>query len=183
VLVDLKEQYKKQQLAEVEEDLDIVISTNKTYNQLKKDALKKHIDIDERMLEIFHVMESRVQYLYDKAQKYPEANDKADYILIQYFGKFLDFIKEIRKSKGEPDQIIQHNVTVQAIDHQAAIIQQAIQEAVSELDLETASIVMEKIVSKIEKLKYKESIKLLDEKDEKNIEMLEGTFLLQKKGE
>lgn len=176
VLADLKEKYKEQQLAEIEEDLDIVVNKNKTYNQLKKDALKKHINVEDRMLEIFNVMEGRVEHLYNQAIKNPNSY-KGDYVLIQYFGKFLDYIKEIRKARGEPDQIVQHNVTIKAMDYQAAIIQQAIQEAVSELDLEIASIVMEKIVSKIEKLKYKENNVLFNEKEENQVAMLESTLL------
>jgi len=182
VLTDLKEKYKEQQLAEVEEELNIVVNKNKTYNQLKKDALKKHIDVEERMLEIFNVMEGRVEHLYNQAIQNPN-NYKGDYVLIQYFGKFLDYIKEIRKSRGEPDQIIQHNVTVQAMDHQAAIIQQAIQEAIAELDLETGSVVMEKIISKIEKLKYKESNIILNDKEENQVAMLESKFLKSKDDE
>jgi len=182
VLEDLKEKYKEQQLAEVEDDLDIIVRKNKTYNDLKKEAVKKHVDLGERMYGILNAMDSRVQHLYDMVQLNPN-NYKPDYVLLQYFDRMLHVIQDIRKMQGEPDQIIQHNVTVQAIDQQAAVFQQAIQEAVSELDLDVASIVMEKIVSKMEKLKYKESVKLLDDKSEKEIEMLEGKLLPIKKDE
>jgi hypothetical protein len=179
VLEDLKQKYKENQLAEIEEDLDIVVKKNKTYKELKKEALKKHVNLEERMFELVNVMDNRVQHLYDNAINNP-SNLKTDEALIKYFAQLLSYMKEIRKAQGEPDQIIQHNVAIQTIDQQASIIQQAIQEAVSELDLETASIVMEKIVSKVEKLQYKENMQILGDKEEKNIEMIEASLLPKK---
>lgn len=179
VLEDLKQKYKEQQGWEEYEDTEAIVKKNKTYNHLKKEALKKHIDVEDRMFEMLNVMDSRIEHLYSMVLKNPN-NYKPDYVLLQYFGKILDFIKEIRRANGQPDQIIQHNVTVQAIDQQAAIMQQAIQEAISELDLETGSIVMEKIVSKIEKLKYKETATIFDDKQEKKIDLLEAEFLQEK---
>ena len=72
--------------------------------------------------------------------------------MIQWMNTLLKIVEEIRKVEGAPDQVIQHNVTVQAIDEQAAVFQQAIQKTLGELDLHTASILIDKLNNNIEKL-------------------------------
>jgi len=56
-----------------------------------------------------------------------------------------DLVIEIRKAEGAPDQVIQHNVTVQAIDEQANIIHQAIFKTLMKMDFSFASVFIDQL--------------------------------------
>ena len=75
--------------------------------------------------------------------------------------KLLKFVQEIKKLQGAPDQIIQHNVAIQAVEDESAIIQQAIINTFSKLEIELASRLMDDFQNNIKELREAKSNNLV----------------------
>lgn len=171
VLEDLKEQSRIEKVQDERAKLIKLVDKNSTYKKKKEEVLNKQIDLKEKLNGLLNAVEARFEQIYNLIQEAPEYY-KPDFVLLQYIDKILHLVQDIRKIEGAPDQIIQHNITIQTIEKQTAIFQEAIYEALSELDLEVASLVIEKISSKLEKLKFEEQKVLFTNKDEELINKL-----------
>jgi hypothetical protein len=163
-----------------QEELDTAlvkaVKRNKTYEEKLTEFVEEQIDWRKKLLQFLNVVETRFSQLYDKTQNNPD-NYKPDYVMIQWMNTILKMVEDIRKVEGAPDQVIQHNVTVQAIDDQAAVFQQAIQKTIAELDLNTASILIDKLNANIEKLKHDKASILYSEKDRNKITTLAAKLI------
>lgn len=176
ILEDIQYKLKDQQQEELDAKITNIVKKNKTYEEKLTEFVDDQIDWKKKLLSLLNVVETRFAQLFDKTQNSPD-NYKPDYVMIQWMEKILKIIEDIRKVEGAPDQVIQHNVTVQAIDEQAAIFQQAIQKTIAELDLNTASILIDKLNNNIEKLKHEKSDIFYSEKDKKKIETIAARIL------
>ena len=141
---------------------------NKTYQEKMKENIPDKIDWEKKLAQFLNVVEARFSNIFDISQDNPN-NYKPDRILIEWMRMMLDIVKEIRRAQGSPDKIVHHNVAIQVVDQQVAIIQQAVIRAFEGLDLETSSKCIEKFNSEMEQLKS-ESTAYSD----KNISKLEA---------
>lgn len=176
ILEDIKFKLKDQAKEELETKIIDTIKRNKTYEEKLTELVEDQIDWRKRLLQFLNVIETRFAQLYDKTQSNPD-NYKPDYVMIQWMTTILKMVEDIRKVEGAPDQVIQHNVTVQAIDDQAAVFQQAIQKTIAELDLNTASILIDKLNANIEKLKHNKAALIYSDKDRNKITALAAKIL------
>ncbi len=177
VLQDLKNKIREQETEEMDDELTHVVKRNKTYNKKLTEIVDTQIDWRNKLIGFLNVVEARCEYLYnDITQNNPDSYKK-DRLLLEYVEKMLHMVQEIRKIEGAPDQIVQHNVTVQAIDQHSTAFQMAIQETVAELDTQIASMLMEKITSKLEKMTVKDENLLYSQADMDKIETIEANLL------
>ncbi len=145
---DIRQKVNEQRKEEISEDLKGAIKKNKTYAEKMEEFVDTQIDLKKKIYQFMNVMETRFGQLYDMTQNNP-TNMKPDRYMIEYTSKMLEMIREIKKIEGAPDQVIQHNIAIQAIDQQVYIFQEAITQALQELPLEIASQVMDKINAKL----------------------------------
>jgi hypothetical protein len=176
---DIQLKLKDQQQEELDKKLTNIVRRNKTYEEKLEEFVDDQIDWKKRLLGFLNVVETRFAQLFDKTQNNPD-NYKPDYVMIQWMTQILKIIEDIRRVEGAPDHVVQHNVTVQAIDEQASIFQQAIQKTIGELDLNTASLLIDKLNNNIEALKHarnSENSMFYSEKDKKKIETITARIL------
>ncbi len=151
-LGDIRAQAQEAKQEEARTDLVKEVKKNKTYKEKLEEVVDQQIDWRYKLMQLLNVIETRFGQLFDKTQDNPESW-KPDYIMISWMQTILEMIKEIRKVEGAPDQIIQHNVTVQTIEEQSALLQEALRQTLAEIDLETSLLLMEKISDNLTKLK------------------------------
>jgi hypothetical protein len=175
VLNDIRATIKEQQLVELNEGFDKSIKRNKKYQERLNEVVDMQVDWKKKLLGIMNAIEGRFEQLYDKNQDGP-GDLRIDNVLLRYVREVITIVQEIRKIEGAPDQIVQHNVTIQAIDQHAIIFQEAIKEAISELDIQTGSMIMDKIVTKVEALKVRD-VTLRTEKDIQKINLMTAKIL------
>jgi len=72
--------------------------------------------------------------------------------MVETLGGLLDKYYKWRESRT-PDQIIQHNVTLQVVDQHISVFHDVIKEVLSQMDLETSMYFMEVFNEKMSKLK------------------------------
>lgn len=149
---DLKDKLYEQKQEEIEQPYISKTKRNKTYNEKIKENIPDKIDWEKKLAQLLNAVEARFASLYDMAQDNPN-NYKPDRIMIEWMRGMLDIIKEIRRAQGSPDKIIHHDIAIQVVDQQVAIIQQAVMRSWDGLDLETQSRCIEKFNAEMEKLK------------------------------
>jgi len=168
ILDDLRSQIKQEERHEMTKSL---VTTNKKYQEKIAEIVDNQIDWTTRLNQFLNVAETRFGQLFDITQDNP-GNLKPDRSMIEWLRNMLEIIREIRKVQGAPDQVIQHNVTVQAIDEQAAVIQQAFINTISECDIELASKLIDRFHNHLNALKNKQDEPSLLYQD-KNIDKIE----------
>lgn len=152
VLEDIKNTIVKVEQEEINTNLREIIKKNKTYEEKLQEVVDTQIDYKVKLHQLMNVMETRFGQLFDLTQNDPR-NMKPDKAMSEWAKNMLEVIREIRKIDGAPDQVIHHNVTVQAIDEQVSIFQQAFINTVSKYDIELASKIIDDFNNNIKILK------------------------------
>ncbi len=125
---------------------------NKTYRQRLNELADNEIDIKRVISEIVFLIRERIEQYFDKIQDNPESL-KGDYGLIKWFEVLLNAVEKFDKIvNNAPDQVIQHNITMQAVDQHTAIFQDVIREVLAEMDPEAAFLFIEKMRAKMEEI-------------------------------
>ena len=151
VLNDIKTMMSSANEEDAKQKLGKLTIKNKTYKEKINEAIDTEIDWRLKLIQLMNVVENRFAQLYDKTQLNPDGF-KADYVMIQWMNTILEIVEKIRKVEGAPDQIIQHNVTVQKVEEHSALIQEALRKTFAEVDLETSLVLMEKFAENFEML-------------------------------
>lgn len=147
----------KQALATgTQNELELAVKSNPLY----KDALVKiasnELDIESIMGRMVINVETRLSQIFDMVQEDPRnINTKVERLMndmVETMGGLLDKYYKWREAKT-PDQIIQHNVTLQVVDQHISVFHDVIKEVLSQMDLETSMYFMEVFNDKMSKLK------------------------------
>ena len=144
ILEDLKTKIQEQQHEEMNEHIKQVVKKNKTYSEKLEEIVDTQIDWKKRLNQYLNIVETRFAALFDMAQENPKSL-KPDRAMIDWMRNMLEMVREIRKVEGAPDQIIQHNVAITAVDEKVSILQQAVIMTLSELPIQTSSYLIDKL--------------------------------------
>jgi hypothetical protein len=135
------------------ENLQLSIENNKSYRKRIEELAGKEVDIKRMVAGAVVALEQRVEQIYDLIQEDPR-NMKMDRALIDYFNTLSMMMEKCNKIVNEaPDQVIQHNVTVQVLDQHIGVFIDALRETLSEFDYETSLKIMDRFNDKLTKLK------------------------------
>lgn len=138
-----------------ENDLLLSLQNNSIYKSKMIELASKEIDIKKMLANMIVAMETRVSQIFDSIQEDPRnINTRNDRILKEWFDTLGANLERFNKIVlGAPDQVVQHNITVQHIDQHIQIFQEAIRETLAEMDIETSLRFMEIFSNKISKLR------------------------------
>jgi hypothetical protein len=136
---------------------------NKTYRERLNELADTEIDIKRVITEIVFLIRERIEQYFDRMQENPN-NLKPDYGLIRWFEVLLNAVEKFDKIiNNAPDQIIQHNVTMQAVSNHTALFQDVIREVLAEMDPEASFLFMERLRERMELLEPLEEMKPLSQ--------------------
>ncbi len=152
----------KQNQLNPEQELELSVRNNKTYKEKMIELAGKEVDIKTMITNMIVAIETRASQVFDAIQDDPR-NMRTDRVLIEWFDLLGNILEKYHKLvNGAPDQIIQHNVTLQAVDQHVNVFYDAIRETLSQMDIETSLYFIEIFNEKISKLKS------INEKDYSN---------------
>ncbi len=135
------------------------ILKNKTYKERLHEFVDKEIDVKKTINNTVYLIQSRLEQVFDSIQDNP-SEMKNDQVLLKLFDTFMNSLERYDKIvNNRPDTIIQQNITVQQIDSQVVIFQECLREVLEEMDPQFASLFMEKLSDKMQKLKAPEQEK------------------------
>lgn len=163
VLEDIQHQIQKTAENDVKDELVKEVKKNKTYREKLNEVVDQQIDWRYKLLQLMNIIETRIEQIFDRTQENPD-NCKPDYVLIQWMEKLIQMIELVRKVEGAPDQVIQQTTTVQIVEEQSALLQEALRQTLAEIDLETSLLLMEKISDNLSKLKMAKETDLANER-------------------
>jgi hypothetical protein len=142
-----------------EEQLELSVKNNPTYRSKMLELAGKEIDIRQMAAQLCVAIETRMAQVFDEIQEDPRnINTKVDRLLIDYAEVFGNILEKYYKFTEAPSdaQFVQNNVTLQFMDQHILVFQEAIREVLSEMDLESSMLFMERLSEKMAKLKAPE---------------------------
>ena len=136
-----------------EEQLSLAIKNNKAYKNKIMELASQEVDIKRMITNMIVAIETRASQVFDHIQEDP-VNFKRDRILIEWFDTLGNILEKYHKIViAPPEQIVQHNVTLQVVDKHISVFHDVIKEVLSQMDLETSLYFMEIFNQKMNKLK------------------------------
>lgn len=138
-----------------EEQLELAVKNNSTYKSKMLELAGKEIDVRQMVAHLCIAIETRLGQVFDEIQEDPRnINTKIDRVLIEY-GELLGGLLEkyYKFTENPADMVIQHNVTLQAVDQHISVFHDVIRDVLSQLDLESSMLFMELFQAKMAKLK------------------------------
>jgi len=143
---------KKGQSSKLNKKLAESLVNNKTYAERLQEIAEEEINLKKIMANNILIMQDRAIQVFDTIQENPKGY-KADYALIKWFDTLFNAMEKYDKhANNAPDQIIQHNITVQTVEQHTAILQEAIRETLAEMDVVYSMSFMDKLGKKLEEL-------------------------------
>ncbi|HLG27267.1 MAG TPA: hypothetical protein VI423_05735 [Paenisporosarcina sp.] len=131
---------------------------NKTYQDRLLELANAEVDLKRMVTELVLTCKARMEQVFDKIQENP-TNTKGDYVLLKYFEVLFIAMEKFDKIvNNAPDQVIQHNVTMHAMEQHTTIFVEAIRETLAQIDSESALLFMEIFTEKLAKLKAPQNI-------------------------
>jgi len=141
-----------------EKKISAALKNNKTYQERMIEAANTEIDIKGMFKTVYVLLNARIEQYFDKVQLSPE-NLRPDYGLLKYFEMMLNYCEKFDKVVNKnPDQIIQHNVTVQVMDQYVTVMQDSIRQTLAEIDSDSANLFLERFNENLSKLQLPESM-------------------------
>jgi hypothetical protein len=137
------------------DQLELAVKSNPTYKSKMLELAGKEIDVRQMVAQLCLAIETRLGQVFDEIQEDPRnINTKIDRVLIEY-GELLGGLLEkyYKFTENPADLVIQHNVTLQAVDQHISVFHDVIRDVLSQLDLESSMLFMEIFQEKMAKLK------------------------------
>jgi len=141
------------------DDLDLAVKASPAYKDALAKALNQEIDLKKTISGLCIAIEARLGQIYDIIQEEAaydprNINFKLDRTLIQYVEVFSPLLEKANKIINEaPDQVVQHNITVQHIDQHIGVFYEAIRQTLAQMDMESSMVFMELFNEKLNALK------------------------------
>lgn len=137
-----------------ESSLELSIQENSAYKSLVIETVGKELDIKQKLNNMCSVVETRFSQIFDSLQEDPRnMNTRVDRVLVEYVNAFSSLLEKAYKIiNNGPDQVIQHNITVQHIDQHIAVFYEVIKKVLAQMDLESSMYFMELFNEEINKI-------------------------------
>jgi hypothetical protein len=154
----LKEDFDKTKNAlatNAEDQLMLSVQNNPTYKNKMIELASQEIDIKKMLANMIIAIETRAAQIFDSIQEDPRnINSRNDRVLREWFDTLGANLERFHKLvNGAPDQIIQHNITLQAVDQHISVFHDVIRDVLSKMDLESSMYFMELFNERMSKLK------------------------------
>ncbi len=146
----------KQALAtSTEQQLELAVQNSSAYKSKMLELAGKELDVRSMVAHLCVAVETRLGQVFDEIQEDPRnINTKIDRVLIDYAEMLGGLLEKYYKfTEGSADLVIQHNVTLQAVDQHISVFHDVIREILSHLDLESSMLFMELFNEKMSQLK------------------------------
>lgn len=144
-----------------------------SYKEKVKEAIDLQIDIREQLAKISLIIESRMEDLFDSAQR-GEATTNQERNLQGYMNTYISTIEKWAKYIDKISETkVETNINVTVIEDQMAIIREALREVIMEMDSRLAEKFLEKLNKRINELSYNSKAPKFD-KIHADVKMLEA---------
>lgn len=136
-----------------QEELPKSLLNNKSYRERLEKIADDELNIKDMLKGLINACHQRAEQIFDLIQADGPDNFKGDRVLISYFTELFNMVEKFEKIvNNAPDQIIQHNITLQAVENNTNAILEAVRKTLLKLDKETSFLFMDLFYEEINKL-------------------------------
>lgn len=142
-------------VAGTEENLELAIKDSSAYKSAMIQMANKEVDIKKMITNLCITIETRLAQIFDSIQEDPRNIDtKIDRVFLEYVDRLGVALERYYKIVEQgPDQVIHHNITLQAVDQHVAVFHDVIKDVLAQMDHESAMYFMEVFRTKMAKIK------------------------------
>ena len=136
------------------DDLELSIKGSLKYKDLVLQTVGKELDLKQSVQMLITMVETRVAQYFDSLQEDPsDMNTRVDRVFIEYINALQALLERAHKIVNNgPDQVIQHNITVQHMDQHVSVFYEVIKKVLSQMDLESSMYFMQLFQEEIGKI-------------------------------
>lgn len=135
-----------------DKELSYTLTNIKPYRERMEELADKQLNSLTTIEKNMGIILTRFEQMYDMIQNDP-TNAKFDNTFIKYMNLIKDGMETIERMKlNSVDNLAQHNFTVQAMQDNINVIQDAVRETLAEMDTNLSSIFMDKLYNKLNNL-------------------------------
>ena len=122
----------------IDDKLDKQISKSllntKEWAERLAEVTDEEIDFKKKWKQLILVLEARLEQVFDKVQENP-GSTKSDYVMGKYVELWMQALEKADKLLNDrPDMRIEHSYTIQMVEQQAVVFQEAIRNVLARLD-------------------------------------------------
>lgn len=166
VLEDIK--YKRQEivLQQEKEETNRLINKSKSYRDKIEEIANTELDVTRRILELDHIVETRIEYYYNILQN--GGSFKDDKMFLEYINTMRSLMQDWKKYiEGFTDQRIENNnINITIVNQQVNILKSAILETLEGIDPSHTTLFLDNLSNKLNSVDYEDAISLLESKNE-----------------
>lgn len=134
-------------------NMSAALANNKPYRERLLETAGKEVDIVNLVTNLVTMCYQRMEQVFDAIQENPRAF-KGDNYLLRYLTEIAAAAEKLEKIRlGSGEQLMQHNVTMEAVQEHTALLQETVREVLAEIDPDTAMLFMERLNNKLSRLR------------------------------
>jgi hypothetical protein len=146
---------------------------NKTYKERLEGIAEQELDIKKMLQSLIVTCHDRAEQVFDSIQQNPHKFHGDNYLL-RYLNELFNAAEKYEKIiNNAPDQVIQHNITLQAVQTNVDAILEAIRKTLAKLDTETSLLFMELFHNELKNLEDPVGEEMSQEERLKEAKLLE----------
>jgi len=131
---------------------------NKEWSKRLAESVDEEIDFKRKFSGLLKILEVRAEQIFDLIQSNPEST-KTDYIFTKYMELIMLAIEKGDKLiNDKPDIKIEHSYTIQMVEQQSFIFQEAIRRVLERMGSEYSSIFMDLLNQELNQIKTQDLI-------------------------
>jgi hypothetical protein len=163
---------------DIDKALSATVRGNKKYKERLAELVGSELSTRDKVNNCLAMIEMRVEQVFDKIQDDP-AEFQDDHTLFKYLTLLMDSLDKANKiNNGAPDQVIQHNHTLQVADKQIGLIIETVKDVLSMIDYEASLYFVEQYTKRIGSLDFQANVPVPTE-----VRLAEAKFLTQTVGD
>lgn len=137
------------------DNVDLALKSNPQYKEAMLKLANNELDVKTMMGNLILSVEQRIAQLTDMVQQDPQnVNTKTERLIGEYIDRLNKGLEQWHKYVLQaPDQIVQHNISIQHIDSHIAVFYDVIKRVLAQMDIETSLYFMEVFEEEMSKIK------------------------------
>lgn len=117
------------------------------------------LDVARKILQLDAVIESRMEYWYNMVASGEETAAKGDNELRKFITQQMELLGQYKKFvEGMADKTIDHNININVMNDQIAVIREVIRECMAEFGPDKAMMFMERLNNKLNSMSYRPNL-------------------------
>lgn len=126
------------------------------YKQKINEIADSKLDVARKILQLDSVIESRMEYWYNMVASGEETAAKGDNELRKFISQQMELLGQYKKFvEGMADRTVDHNININVMNDQIAIIRDTIRECMAEFGPDKAMLFMERLNARLNQAAYR----------------------------